>query len=196
MTISRGDIAYYLKPFVHIGLIVMLLGFKSFDAIYQKRIIISIFICMFADLALSWNENSFVVGMILFLIGHIGFITSYLKLNKKLDLWLLLLFILWSSGLLFFLWNNLNDFKIPVTVYATVISLMMWRAASNLSQDFQLNTLLAMVGAILFAFSDSIIAINKFYTELSFSAQIIIIVTYWLALLLIAISSLSWNKVK
>jgi uncharacterized membrane protein YhhN len=63
--------------------------------------------------------------------------------------------------------------------------LMVWQAIGLHLNDPKGNFLMVAVAAVLFAFSDSIIAYDKFITALNW-AGILILSTYWLAIYLLA----------
>jgi hypothetical protein len=64
---------------------------------------------------------------------------------------------------------------------------MVWRAAARVASPgtWHWSEWAGLVGAVLFAFSDSLIAMDRFYAELP-GIRFAIITTYWLALTLIA----------
>jgi uncharacterized membrane protein YhhN len=63
--------------------------------------------------------------------------------------------------------------KIPVTIYALVISIMLLMSIKAFFEWKKPANLLVLIGALLFVISDSILAINKFYTILPFSSFLI-----------------------
>ena len=84
-----------------------------------------------------------------------------------------------------------HEMLFPVAVYGIIISVMVHCAASrSLScQDVNFQSRIScVVGAILFAISDSILAINKFYAPVN-NAKFCIMLTYYLAQFLIAVST-------
>ncbi|HAN77417.1 MAG TPA: lysoplasmalogenase, partial [Bacteroidales bacterium] len=89
-----------------------------------------------------------------------------------------------------FLYPMLGELKVPVLLYILVILTMVWRSFAQNNQS--LASRLAIVGAVLFAMSDSIIAINKFYTPLPY-AQELIMLTYWTAQALIFTSAAKYK---
>lgn len=72
----------------------------------------------------------------------------------------------------------------PVLVYIAVISTMLWRAASR---DNPSPARAGLAGALLFAASDTILAINRFIRPLP-AAEPAIIISYWLGQFGIALS--------
>ncbi len=64
---------------------------------------------------------------------------------------------------------------------------MGWMAIERLNSAPTLGTVLAAIGAILFMISDAVLALNKFKKSF-FSAELIILTTYYTAQWLLAVS--------
>jgi uncharacterized membrane protein YhhN len=93
------------------------------------------------------------------------------------------------------LFPTLGDLKIPVFVYAATISLMLIEAIKGYFSWQKPTNAVILIGAIFFVTSDSILAINKFYSPLP-SASFLIMFTYIVAQYLITsgILTLGSNK--
>lgn len=131
------------------------------------------------------NPFLFIPGLLSFLITHILYIVYFLSIKPvrvsllRTASWLWPVVIMYTAVLLYLLLPKLGDLKIPVTVYALVITGMLLaslhiykRVNPNCGRDF-------VLGALFFVVSDSLLAINKFYTPLPFS--FLIMVTYCIA---------------
>ena len=81
--------------------------------------------------------------------------------------------------------------KIPVLVYGIVISIMFLLALHMLFVRNKEAGKLMMLGALLFVASDSILAINKFYSSFEY-AGIAIMLTYGIAQLLITLGAVRY----
>ncbi|MFJ7825807.1 lysoplasmalogenase [Psychrobacillus sp. NPDC096623] len=140
---------------------------------YKTLILIGLTICMLADGLIYW----FIVGLITFLIGHIWYIFAFKQIkHMSLPKWVIVLLlayglamVIWLAGTL---WSQ-GDIVLAcaVILYIGVILTMGWNA-------FQTANKFAIFGAILFIFSDSILAINKFIVEVPFSGALIMISYY------------------
>jgi uncharacterized membrane protein YhhN len=155
---------------------------------------------MIAGLLFSWagdiilefsgsNGNMFIPGLVCFLLAHIMYLTVFIKTpgkNSILGSRILLLFpvIIYGMGLVFYLYGDLKEMKLPVIIYAFVILLMLSGAISRIDKVKKKSFLLILAGAILFVISDSAIAINKFSIKFEYSG-IVIMSTYVLAQYLI-----------
>ena len=101
-------------------------------------------------------------------------------------------FAVFVISLLYVLLPQIEDkLKLPVTVYAIVIGVMAGMAWSRcMGGEGPLNTykLLGAVGSVIFVVSDTIIAVDKFYSSFS-SAKTWVMITYYLGQSMIAASS-------
>jgi uncharacterized membrane protein YhhN len=106
----------------------------------------------------------------------------------KLNPGLIILVLVYYSGLIYLLFNDLHEMKIPVLVYGVVISTMFLLALHMLFIKNKEAGKLMMIGSLLFVVSDSVLAVNKFYQAFEY-AGIIIMLTYGLAQLLITVGA-------
>jgi uncharacterized membrane protein YhhN len=199
--LGREDFAWYLKPFL---LPFLLFWVSTFDAFPTKKILLSaLAFSWIGDIILMFSDQGklyFIFGLVAFLISHSIYILLFKKQLKTGKIKSKLLFLagigfilLYLSALLSLLLPHLGDLKLPVIVYATVISTMLlfafkgsllWRKPENSS---------ILIGAIIFVSSDSILAINKFYNPLP-NASFWIMLTYLTAQFLIVSGILRLNK--
>nr|WP_299170734.1 lysoplasmalogenase [uncultured Allomuricauda sp.] len=177
------------KPLTTV-LILSLLFFVTNNRMWQfKNIIIAALIfCLIGDVLLL-KEEYFVFGLGSFLIGHLLFATGFIKLEGFQYRWTLL-FILMAIGGGLFIWlqPDLGSMEIPVGVYVIVIVFMAWQGTGLFLKQQQKVYSLIGIAVLLFMFSDTIIAINKFKTTFKLSG-LVILSTYWLSISLIANAS-------
>lgn len=197
---EKEAIAWYLKPLL---LPCLLLAVNESNAFPTKKLLtfalvfswIGDVILLFADKA----EIYFILGLISFLIAHFVFIILFIKQEayktpNKILFGLGILFVVgYLYAMLTLLFPTLGDLKIPVSVYAFTISLMLAMAIrGGLTWRKPLN-LLILNGAFSFVVSDSILAMNKFYTALP-NASLLIMATYIVAQYLITFGILKLNE--
>ncbi|MBD7944777.1 MULTISPECIES: lysoplasmalogenase [Psychrobacillus] len=153
--------------------------------IYKTLIILGLFVCMLADGLIYW----FIVGLITFLIGHIIYIFAFRKIKKhSIPKWaaaLLLIYglimTIWLAGTL---WSEKETIlAVAVVLYIAVILTMGWNA-------FQTGNKFVIIGATLFIFSDSILAINKFIIDVPYEHALVML-SYYGAQFLFAFSIIS-----
>lgn len=132
------------------------------------------------------GESLFMLGLGAFLVAHVVYILMFrgygafkpgrLSASSRVAMAGVALAVLW---LLTLLWNSLGALRVPVVVYALVLAAM---AITANTAKFENSS--PAIGALLFVFSDAVIAINKFRTPFSASGTIIWS-SYYLAQLMI-----------
>jgi uncharacterized membrane protein YhhN len=155
-------------------------------------------ILLFADIA----EIYFILGLISFLTAHIIYCVVFnnqikTKARKNSVVFGIGSFIiaLYLIGILSVLLPFLGDLKIPVTVYASVISIMVLFAFNGFFVWKNPGNKYIFIGAIAFAISDSILAMNKFYAPIERNSFLIML-TYLVAQYLIVVGILKLNPKK
>lgn len=142
------------------------------------------------DVFLEVSDATFLYGVGAFLLAHLAYIAAFVGASPALRLWRSIPFALWGVGLVWWLRPGLVEagLLVPVAVYAMVICLMMWRASVRLA-DGTRTGLQAFVGAVLFAVSDSLIAVDRFGDLEVPGVRYAIILLYWIGQVGIAASS-------
>ncbi|RQW71517.1 lysoplasmalogenase [Lysinibacillus composti] len=157
---------------------------------YKFNIIIALIFCAIGDFTLQW----FTIGLICFLIGHVFFIRAFLTTQES-KVPSFIQTALFIFGTIMITWIGSSVFNsegllltIAVTVYILVILTMGMTA-------FRTNSNFATAGAILFIVSDSILALNKFALDLTYSHEIIM-TSYYLAQLFLAMSIANYSNIR
>ncbi len=199
---------YLTKPLLMTFLAIWLyLNTKNNFTPFAKYIFFGILFSIAGDTFLMFvgkNPNFFLFGLGSFLITHLLYITALIKypnfkngiITKKA--WPLIPVVLYLLSFTHYLWPDIPDnFKAPVLIYSCIISIMLlscinmkWRVvAANVSTYL-------ILGSVLFVFSDSVIALNKFKTlPLStVTINFIIMATYIAGQYIIANSCIIINK--
>ena len=193
--------AFPLKVFLMPALIAAVYFHPYFTS--KKFLLGALIFCWIGDVVLmfqSMNPLFFIGGLIAFLIGHIIYIILFNKekrqvLNKNStflrvgSLSIMVYFIVMLSILL----PHLGTMRLPVTVYALTISLMLWTAIIGYTEWESPANAWILRGAILFIMSDSILAFNKFYQPI-WLASFFIMVTYLAAQYAIVVGVLKLPK--
>jgi len=155
-------------------------------------------ILLFTDL----GEIYFILGLLSFLTAHIIYCVLFnkqrkvrKKQNRSLFIFGSILIALYLIGMVSFLMPFLGNLEIPVTIYASIISIMLLFAFNGFLVWEKPGNLLIFLGAFFFVVSDSILAINKFYAPIP-KSSFFIMLTYLLAQYLIVIGILKLNKKK
>lgn len=158
-------------------LLMVFLGLYLYYSVPMNRftqlMLIGVAFSMIGDTMLMFEAKPiyFVIGLGAFLIAHIFYILGmsvFPRFKEGLLIkhwWIAIPVIAYSGLLLRFLLPALGDMTIPVVIYSFVILLMGLSAINMFNRTSQEAAQLLMFGAILFIFSDSVIAINKFRYE-------------------------------
>ncbi|MFN8275896.1 MAG: lysoplasmalogenase [Chitinophagales bacterium] len=162
-----------------------------------RLLIAAFFFSWVGDVALMFvdrNPNFFLLGLVGFLITHLLYAVAFSRVawpDKKALLpakwWLLIPLLIYFAGLISVIFPPVPaDMKIPVAVYATVIAVMVVFAMNRYGRVNDKSFALVFGGGLLFMFSDSLIALNKFvYNDHLFLSGVWIMVLYCAAQYLI-----------
>jgi len=197
------DFAWFLKPFLIPFLILAVYSFEKFPT--KNILFVALTFSWIGDIILMFankGEIYFILGLIAFLVSHMVYILLFIKqlkprnIDKKAVFWIGIgAIIAYLLILLSILLPNLGDLKIPVIVYAIVISTMLLFAfKGSFNWDHPAKNYI-LLGAIAFVSSDSILAFNKFYKPIQLSS-FLIMSTYILAQYLIVLGILKINQKK
>lgn len=127
------------------------------------------------------RPGGFLTGLALFLAAHIAYTSGFWRGSPALQAARALPFLLFGSLMGYWVTPGAAGMAIPVAVYILAISGMMWRAAALVGAPRLPPAVgrLATAGAILFAASDSLIAIHRFVAPQPWADPPIMIL-YWL----------------
>ena len=133
----------------------------------------------------------FVVGAILFAIGHIFFFVSYAFLHKINLRDLLIILLIFALSLIIIFVPQIYNFNgmLPIIiVYALIISFMLGKSISNtFEKEYKGSNLWIMLGSLLFFLSDFMLLLNVF-TNISIIFDIFCLVLYYPAEFILASS--------
>lgn len=183
---------YIFKPLIIIWLLAyFILQLRAVRSNLKKWIIAALLFSWLGDVLLMLQDDNsffFLLGLSAFLVAHVFYILFFhfirMKENVKSRWWLLLIVALYYLILISFLSPHLGDMKLPVRIYAIVISFMFMLAMHMSFIKYKNAGRWMTLGALLFVISDSILAINKFYQSFEI-AGIVVMLTYGLAQLFI-----------
>ncbi len=159
---------------------------------FANLVMAGLIVSLVADLVMQWDQSLFLPGLLIFLVAQLIYIAAFVGVTRRGSWGRLLPFAAW--GVIAFLILNpyLGDLLLPVAVYIIAIISMMWRAAALVgaagkSRDFELA---ALLGAISFGLSDTLLAFNRFiwHDTLTFFnvnqaapfVSTLVIILYWL----------------
>jgi len=168
---------------------------------FANLILAGLVFSLAGDLILQVSKDMFVIGLLSFLVAHLFYIAAFLGVTRRGSWVRLLPFVVWGLIAFLILQPYLGDMLLPVAGYVIVIEIMMWRAAALAGAHGRVETfeLAALVGALAFGLSDTLLAFNRFIwhdTLTMFSIQesapfigTLVIILYWLGQLGIALAA-------
>ncbi len=168
----------------------------------KKWITGALFFSWVGDILLLFVNNNagfFLAGLSSFLIAHVCYIFFFhlvrMQENVRGKIFLLLPVLIYYVILMMMLSPSLGDMKLAVRIYGVVICFMLMLALHMLYIKDKIAGLMLMDGALLFVISDSVLAMNKFYSPFK-GAGIIIMLTYGIAQLLITQGAIRYIVIK
>jgi uncharacterized membrane protein YhhN len=201
VTVNLEFVNLLSKPLIMVSLV----GYYWTQAAKSDYLFITAMLfCWAGDVLLMYQQAEifFMLGLTSFLIGHVLYIFAYRKFRFRESINLLLPtqkiryalpIILAGTGLVTVLYPFLGGLKVPVMIYALVITIMTLQALFRFGFTNTRSFALILIGALLFMTSDSLLAINKFMTPLPF-ASLCIMATYIAAQFLIVEGVLAHTK--
>ena len=193
----------FMKPLLLPLLLGAVVVFGNFPT--KKFLLTALIFSWIGDIILLFTNKGelyFIFGLVAFLLSHLVYIILFSKQqntrtnNNKAVFWIGILTILAYFVLMIdTLFPKLGPLKIPVLVYAVVITTMLFFAfKGSLKWSIPANNYI-LIGAMVFVSSDSILAFNKFYAPID-HASFFIMFTYCLAQYLIVTGILKLNAQK
>jgi uncharacterized membrane protein YhhN len=203
--LGQEQLAWFIKPFLIPFLSLGVIFHGSFPS--KKLLLSALVFSWIGDIILLFSDKHeayLISGLIAFLISHMVYIITFSKQLKirnrknKAVFWIgVTVIIVYLLTMLAILSPSLGDFKIPVFVYALVISTMLLFAFKGFLIWQEPANWYILLGAIIFVSSDSILAFDKFYLGASIiQAPFLIMVTYLVAQYLIVKGIFSLNQKK
>jgi alkenylglycerophosphocholine/alkenylglycerophosphoethanolamine hydrolase len=154
---------------------------------YALLLAVGLLVSMTADVAIEW---SFLAGLGLFLLAHLVYVAAFLVGHPPLRP-LRALPVLAALGFAYrVVAPGLGSLKGAVVAYMAAIGTMVWRAAARVDPQGPARAAAwsGLLGAVLFAASDTLIALDRFKAPIP-GARYAIILLYWAGQLGIALSA-------
>ncbi len=159
----------------------MLPGAGHASLLFTAGIILALGASMVGDYFLSLGDSTFITGIGGFLFAHAGYLTAFLSLGGFSYTALAVAGGLLAVYLLIFLRPGIGEKVLffAVSVYV-LISILVLSAAFGIQEGPGMVRTLMVVAALLIAFSDSLIAWDKFIRPIPLD-QFYILMTYYVA---------------
>jgi uncharacterized membrane protein YhhN len=181
---------YIFKPLTMVFIIsIAVLAKKPPNNRYKVAVIAGLLFSLMGDIFLMLPMDLFIAGLLSFLIAQLIYTYAFGSGRRfQFNFIIMLPFLIYGVLIYVILFPGLNGMEIPVAVYIVVILTMALTAWNQWSQKRTRWALLALIGAVLFVISDSILAINRF-GEPFIAARALTLSTYYSAQWLISNSN-------
>ncbi len=185
------------------ALLSLVLGSSGYDGSerYARRVAVGLTLCACGDACLEMESMEglevrqkkalFLGGLGAFLLGHLVYIFAFASNKYVLKLRVICPLLAYVLGVFLVLYPSLPaELVAPVFIYACAIGWMAIMACSRSAAGAHTrwSERAAAAGALIFAVSDTVLAVNRFVTPLR-AAKALIMVTYFVGQAAIAISS-------
>lgn len=195
---GNESLRFFTKPLLMVLLVILYLrSLASLLNKVQKLMVAAFVFSWIGDVALmfvsdapgqgslmgiSRNPNYFLLGLVGFLFAHILYAVAFSNVSNKQAqallpkrFWVVMPLFIYMVALLSILLPTIHQnpatlpFLVPVVVYSTAIATMVLFAVNRYHRVNDYSFALVFIGALMFMFSDSFIAINKFLQPIPFS---------------------------
>ncbi|MGH8442357.1 MAG: lysoplasmalogenase [Nevskiaceae bacterium] len=187
---ERRHPAYYaLKPLTTL-LIIGIATTGPLEGAYTQWVLVALVFSLAGDVFLMFDsERAFVGGLAGFFVAHLAFVSAFMQGVHipgltALPAWLVAIG-LYAGAMLFVLLPRAGALKVPVLAYCLVLAAMVAAAGVRHGALGDADSLRAVLGALLFMASDSLLGWRRFVGAYR-GAQALILSTYWGAIGLIA----------
>ncbi len=160
------DLRWFTKPLL-MPLLLFAVIIKRSEIKLYTLILIALFLSWLGDVLLQM-KGLFILGLVSFLLAHVFYIVYFLKIQPQkkgllqrqplIGIPVLVYIVIF----LFLLYPFLDALKIPVTVYGITIGTMLLMAINTKRKLNEDASTLFFNGALQFAISDSLLAVNMF----------------------------------
>ena len=166
---------YMVKPLIMIWIAIYFMIFKK-KKTFVVPVLLAFFFSWLGDISLMFsgkNELFFFAGVGGFFCAQITYIYTFSRYSEKKgkgylqkNPLLIVLFLAYVAGILILLFPGLEGMMKPIIVlYALSLMGMSMMALNRLGKVGRSSYLLVFIGSLLFLLSDSMIALDKFYSE-------------------------------
>ena len=187
VTVGRTKVEYVAKPLTMVVLIGVALALHPTSDAQRWWFVAALALSLAGDVFLMLPSDRFVAGLASFLLAHVAYIVGFLVVSPgepapvvTTVVVVLVSAVLWNRLRTGMRANGQTEFLVPVTAYVVVIAGMVASALAS-------GNWVAMLGALLFMTSDSIIGETRFVGPRRHE-RIAIMTTYHLGQILLILS--------
>ena len=189
----------FSKPLISITLFIF---YYSNSKNRPRKERFSILLCLlsllFGDVFLLENTpvHSFPAGLFAFFMANVFYSmvlyrSANLEINKSYPF--LIVAAIYLFTIFYLMYDKLNGYFVPVLIYIFAVLNMIQAAFLRYKVVNNYSFILVFTGALLFLFSESLLALNKFYTPVPYK-NILVMMIYGVSQLLIIMGILREQK--
>lgn len=179
---------YIFKPLTMIFILLLAVRMeKTTTDQYRRWIVVALGLSLIGDVLLMLPVDLFLPGLVVFLMAQVGYVAAFWldSPSERGPNWAPIPYALYGVLVFSLLLPGLEEMQIPVLVYVVVICLMGWLGFRRWCMLRNTGALMAAVGAAIFMFSDTALAVNRFLQPFE-AAPAVVLVSYYIAQWLLA----------
>lgn len=187
LALERPGLCFVTKPLPVLGLLVAVC--RRGRGAYASLLAVGLALSALGDVLLEL-PHGFLPGLGAFLAAHLAYVAAFVGQTRRLRAWRALPFVLYAGLFVSLLWPGLGALRAPVLAYVAAIASMQWRAAACIGATprGRRSEWAALLGALTFALSDSLLGLDRFHSPLG-EARVAVILFYWLGQYGLAVST-------
>ena len=180
---------YALKPLTTGCLLGIALVGEPVDPLYRGLVVIGLAFSLAGDVFLMLPSDRFLAGLASFFVAHLCYIAAFVSTTgPHASPAILIPWLVAGAGIVAVLGPHFGSMRAPALLYVLAILTMGWQATEQWNAVREEWALFALIGAVLFAVSDSALALNRFRRPFR-ASPLVILGTYYTAQYLIALST-------
>ena len=183
---SLRSLEYVVKPAVMVGLIAVAVALHPVSSVERALFVVALALGLVSDVFLMLPRDMFLAALVAALVEHVAYIAAFRARDFDLTVLVVALLIALVSVAVFLprivraLRGRHPNLMTPVFAYVAVFAVMVASAGGT-------GSVVALAGALLFFYSDAILAWNRFVNPIPFG-RIVNIVPYHLGQALLVVS--------
>ena len=180
---------YAFKPLTTGCLLGIALVGEPIDPLYRDLVVTGLAFSLAGDVFLMLPSDRFLAGLASFFVAHLCYIAAFLSTTgPHASPAILIPWLVAGAGIVAALGPHFGALRAPAVLYVLAIATMGWQATEQWNAVRQDWAVYALIGAVLFAVSDSALGLNRFRRPFR-AAPLVILSTYYTAQYLIALST-------
>lgn len=177
-------VQYFSKPSLML-ILIYYFATNTKNLLIQKNLVIAaLSFSWLGDVVLLFEKQFsglFIFGLLSFLTAHIFYAVYFWQMRKvnlidsKPRFVITFAVLIYSAAFYFFLFPSVGDLSFPILIYMIVISVMLLASIHAFNLNLQTFGKICVAGTILFTFSDSILALNRFIFPMQFGSALVML---------------------